>query len=155
VEVDYDDPLAVAKILELADRADVFVESWPPGVAKRLGLGYDILHARNPRLVYVSISGHGEDSRDANLPAEEPVVQAVLGSMSDQAAHRPGPVFIGFPFASMGAAYLAVIGALGALYRRDQDGVGRHVCTSLVDGALAYKGEWHRSGAAPPGSRTG
>src|SRR5258708_16595000 len=58
--------------------------------------------------------------------------------MSDQLAHRDGPVFIGFPFSSMGAAYLAVIGTLAALYRRNHDGCGRRVCTSLVDGALAY-----------------
>jgi crotonobetainyl-CoA:carnitine CoA-transferase CaiB-like acyl-CoA transferase len=152
VEADLGDPLTLQKVLALADRADVFVESWPPGVAEQLGLGYGVLHARNPRLVYMSISGHGEDGRDSILPAEEPIVQAVLGSMSDQAAHRPGPVFIGLPFASMGVAYLAVIGALGALYRRDQDRLGRHVSTSLIDGALAYNsmfwGETDQSVAA-------
>jgi len=116
----------------------VFVESWAPGTAERLGLGYEALHARNPRLVYVSISGFGESGRDSDLPGYEPIVHAVLGSMSDQAGHRDGPVFIGFPFASMGAAYLAVIGALAALHRRHDDGFGRHVCTSLLDGALAY-----------------
>jgi crotonobetainyl-CoA:carnitine CoA-transferase CaiB-like acyl-CoA transferase len=124
--------------LQLAERADVFVESWAPGTADRLGLGYDALHARHPGLVYVSISGFGETGRDAGLPGYEPIVHAVLGSMSDQAAHREGPVFIGCPFAAMGAAYLAVIGALAALFRRDHDGFGRHVRTSLVDGALAY-----------------
>ncbi len=149
------DPAARDTALRLADRADVFVESWAPGVAAALGLDFDVLHARNPRLVYISISGFGEDSRDAALPGYEAIVQAVVGSMSDQAAHRDGPVFIGFPFATMGAAYLAVIGGLAALYRRDSDGVGRHVQTSLADGALAYNsmmwGETDQSVAASEG----
>jgi crotonobetainyl-CoA:carnitine CoA-transferase CaiB-like acyl-CoA transferase len=138
IELDLGDPAAVATVLELADRADVFIESWAPGEADRMGLGYATLHTRNPQLVYVSISGHGEAGRDADLPGEEPIVYAVLGSMSGQLGHRPGPIFMGIPFASTGAAYLAVIGALAAIHRREQDGVGRHVCTSLADGALAY-----------------
>jgi crotonobetainyl-CoA:carnitine CoA-transferase CaiB-like acyl-CoA transferase len=152
VELDLTDPAACGRVRQLAERADVFVESWSPGVADRLGVGYADLHARNPRLVYVSISGFGEDGRDADLPGYEPIVQAVLGSMSDQIGHREGPVFIGFPFASIGAAYLAVIGALAALYRREEDGAGRHVASSLLDGALAYNsmmwGETDQSVAA-------
>jgi crotonobetainyl-CoA:carnitine CoA-transferase CaiB-like acyl-CoA transferase len=138
VELDLTDAAAREQLLHLADRADVFVESWAPGTAERLGVGYETLHARNQRLVYVSISGFGEDGRDATLPGYEPIVQAAIGSMSEQAGHRPGPIFNAFPFASLGAAYLAVIGALAALYRRDDDGVGRHVWTSLVDGAAVY-----------------
>ncbi len=137
VELDLLDASAREQLLALTDRAEVFVESWRPGVADRLGLGYEVLHARNPRLVYVSVSGFGEDS-DVDLPGYEPIVQAVLGSMSDQSAHRDGPVYLGFPFASIGAASLAVIGALAALRRARTDGVGRHVHTSLLDGALAY-----------------
>jgi crotonobetainyl-CoA:carnitine CoA-transferase CaiB-like acyl-CoA transferase len=138
VELDLIDPASVETVLALADRADVFVESWAPGTADRLGLGYDALHARNPRLVYVSVSGFGEDGRHAELPGYEAIVQAVVGGMSDQVGHRDGPIFLGFPYASMGAAYLAVIGALSALYRRAEDDTGRHVATSLVDGMLAY-----------------
>ncbi|HZQ58179.1 MAG TPA: CoA transferase [Acidimicrobiales bacterium] len=138
VEVDLTVETGRATVLDLAERADVFVESWAPGTADRLGLGYDALHARHPGLVYVSISGFGEDGGDAGLPGYEAIVHAVLGSMSEQAAHRDGPVFIGCPFAAMGAAYLALIGALAALFRRHQDGFGRHVRTSLIDGALAY-----------------
>ncbi|MBW8825212.1 MAG: CoA transferase [Acidobacteria bacterium] len=152
VTLDLDDPSGVAAALALADRADVFVESWPPGTADRLGMGFDVLHARNPALVYVSISGFGESGRDADLPAEEPIVHALVGTMTSQAAHRPGPAFIGFPCASLGAAYLANIGALAAIHRRDSDGAGRHVHTSLFDGALAYNsmmwGETDQSVAA-------
>ncbi len=138
IELDLRREQELEQVLQLAERADVFVESWAPDCAERLGLGYAALHARNPELIYLSISGFGEDGRDAALTGYEPIVHAVLGSMSDQVAHREGPVFIGFPFASMGAAYLGVIGVLAALYRRNNDGAGRHVKTSLVDGALAY-----------------
>ncbi len=137
------------QLLALVDRAEVFVESWRPGVADQLGLGYEALHARNPALVYVSISGFGEDEGDDVIPGYEPMVQAVLGGMSDQVAHREGPVFIGFPFASLGAASLAVLGALAALRRARHDGFGRHVCTSLLDGALAYNSMlWGESDAS-------
>src|SRR5258705_8861517 len=138
VVLDVTDAQARDQVVALAERADVFIEGWRPGVADELGLGYEALRARNPRLVYVSVSAYGEDGRDADLPPYEPIVQAVLGGMADQLAHREGPVFIGFPFASMGAAYLAVIGTLPALPRRHEDSPGRRGCTSLVDGALAY-----------------
>ncbi len=137
VELDLVDDVARDRLLALVDRAEVFLESWRPGVAEQRGLGYDLLHARNPALVYVSISGFGEESTVAR-PGYEAIVQAVLGSMSEQAAHRDGPAYPGFPFASLGAASLAVLGALAALRRAREDGHGRHVCTSLLDGALAY-----------------
>jgi len=153
VEMDLESSTQRERILAVIDRAEVFVESWRPGVAARLGLDYEALHARNPALVYISISGFGESDGDPDLPGYEPIVQAVVGSMSDQIGHREGPVFIGFPFASAGAASLAVIGALAALRRARRDGHGRHVHTSLLDGALAYHsmmwGETDASVAAP------
>ncbi|MEX1008999.1 MAG: CoA transferase [Acidimicrobiia bacterium] len=138
IELDVTDPDARAQLLALIDRAEVFVESWRPGVAQQLGLDYETLHERNPALVYVSISGFGEGDGDDELPGYEPIVQAVLGSMAEQVGHREAPIFLGFPFASAGAASLAVIGALAALRRAREDGHGRHVSTSLFDGALAY-----------------
>jgi crotonobetainyl-CoA:carnitine CoA-transferase CaiB-like acyl-CoA transferase len=138
VVVDLTDAESRDGVLALAERADIFLESWRPGVADELGLGYERLRALNPRLLYVSISAFGESGRDADLPAHEAIVQAVLGGMADQVGHRDGPVFVGFPFASIGAANLAVIGMLAALRRRNEDGCGRQICTSLLDGALAY-----------------
>jgi crotonobetainyl-CoA:carnitine CoA-transferase CaiB-like acyl-CoA transferase len=158
IEADLKDERRLADVLELADRADVFVESWRPGVAERLGLGYEALHARNPRLIYVSISGFGEEGPHKDVPGYESVVQALLGGMADQVAHREAPVYIGFPFASIGASHLAVIGALSCLLRRDEDGAGRRVATSLVDGALAYNsmmwGETDESVAAAAGGQS-
>jgi crotonobetainyl-CoA:carnitine CoA-transferase CaiB-like acyl-CoA transferase len=124
--------------LTLARRADVFVESWRPGVAQRLGLDFDTLHLVNPGLVYCSISGFGPDGPYRDVVGYESFVHAAVGTMAQQAGHRDGPIFQGLPFASTGAAQLVLVGMLAALYRRLDDGVGRHVETSLLDGALAF-----------------
>jgi crotonobetainyl-CoA:carnitine CoA-transferase CaiB-like acyl-CoA transferase len=129
IVLDPTDQDARATLLRLIAGADVFFESWPPGTAERLGMGWDALHARHPRLVHCSISG---------LPAHEGLVHALVGTMAEQVGHREPPIYQGLPFASIGAAYLALIGVLGALLRRHDDGAGRRVETSLLDGALAY-----------------
>src|SRR5437899_1252903 len=110
--LDVRDDTARAGLLDLVATADVFVESWRPGAATRLGLGYEAL------------------------------VHAIAGTMASQPGHREGPIFEGLPFASIGASYLAVIGVLAALYRRGDDGFGRWVETSLLDGALSYFMMW-------------
>ena len=127
-----------AALLGLVDDCDVFIEGWQPGVADALDVGWEVLRVRNPRLVYCSISGFGADGPHRDTPGYEALVHAVVGTMADQVGHRGGPIFQGLPFASIGAAYLALIGILGALLRRHEDGVGRRVETSLFDGALAY-----------------
>lgn len=129
----------LGRLLDLLSSADVFVCSWRPGVSDRLGLAYDDnLHARLPGLVYTSITGFGPDKSRAALPGYESLVHAVVGTMGEQRGYREGPIFEGLPFASLGASSLAVIGTLAALYRRQDDGRGRLVETSLIDGALAY-----------------
>src|SRR5262249_18817677 len=103
-----------------------------------LGLAYDNLHEQLPHLVHTSISGFGPDDTRRSMAGYESLVHAVVGTMGEQRGHRDGPIYEGLPFASMGAASLAVIGSLAALYRREDDGRGRRVETSLLDGALAY-----------------
>jgi crotonobetainyl-CoA:carnitine CoA-transferase CaiB-like acyl-CoA transferase len=125
-------------LLQLIGSADVFVQSWRPGVAERLGLGYETIRRLSPPVVYCSISGFGADGPLRALPGYESVVHAVVGTMGEQVGHRDGPIFEGLPFASAGAAYLALIGILAALYRQADDGAGHHVETSLLDGALAF-----------------
>ena len=91
VELDLHDAAAREQLLALIDRAEVFVESWRPGVADRLGLGYDVLHARNPAMVYVSISGFGEDSdaRPARLRTDR-AGRARRHVRPGRAPRRPG-----------------------------------------------------------------
>ena len=127
-----------AMVRSLLGTADVFVESRRPGAAARLGLGYDQIHDDFPHLVYCSISGFGPDGPHRDLPGYESLVHAAVGTMGEQPGIREAPIYEGVPFASIGAAYLASIGIVAALYRRTEDGVGRLVETSLLDGALAY-----------------
>lgn len=125
-------------LFEMLSAADVFVTSWRPGVAERLGVHWDAVHEKYPHLIYASISGFGEDGTLGQTPGHEAIVQAHVGVTAEQVGMRPAPIYEGVPFASIGASYLAVIGSLAALYRRARDGRGRHVQTSLVDGALSY-----------------
>jgi crotonobetainyl-CoA:carnitine CoA-transferase CaiB-like acyl-CoA transferase len=125
-------------LLRLIESGDVFVQSWRPGVAERLGLGYPAVHALSPSVVYCSITGFGAEGPFRDLPGHESIVHALIGTMGEQVGHREGPIFEGLPFASAGAAWLALIGILAALYRHADDGLGRHVETSLLDGALAF-----------------
>jgi crotonobetainyl-CoA:carnitine CoA-transferase CaiB-like acyl-CoA transferase len=127
-------------LTDLLSSADIFVTSWRPGVAERLGVDWERIHGARPRLVYTSISGFGEDGTLADVPGHEAIIQSYVGVTAEQVGSRPAPIYEGLPFASIGAAYLAVIGSLAALYRRANDNRGRLVQTSLVDGALSYLG---------------
>ena len=138
VELDLRSAAGTSELFERLELADVFVQTWRPGVADRLGLGFDELHQARPSLVYCSISGFGVSGPHRDLPGYESLVQAHVGAMGEQFGYRAAPIYGAVPFATMGAAYLADIGILGALLRRTHDGIGRHVETSLVDGALAY-----------------
>ena len=138
VELDLHDSTGRETFLELVETADVVVETWKPGVAERLGLDYETLHHRVPGLVYCSISGFGPESEFSDLPGYDALVHAAAGMMGAQFGHREGPIFLGLPQASNGAAYMAILGVLAALYRREDDGWGRRVETSLLDGVLAY-----------------
>lgn len=138
VVLDLKDEAEHSSFLDLVDTADVFVQSWRPGVAERLGCSYDELHKRNPGLVYCSISGFGPEREDSDIPGYEELVHAATGLMGAQIGHRPPPIYVGLPIGSAGAAYLGLIGVLAALFRREDDGFGRHVETSLLDGTIAY-----------------
>ena len=140
VVLDLKQPADHERMLQLLATADVFVESWRPGVAERLGLGWDAVHARFPALVHTSVTGFGTEGPHRDLPGHESLVHAIAGTTGEQAGHRPPPIYEGLPFATIGAAALAVTGTLAAVYRRGEDGHGRHVQTSLLDGALSFLG---------------
>ena len=153
VELDLHDSAGRETFLELVETADVMVETWKPGVAERLGLDYETLHQRVPGLVYCSISGFGPESEYSDLPGYGALVHAAAGMMGAQFGHREGPIFLGLPQASNGAAYMAILGVLAALYRREDDGWGRRVETSLLDGVLAYMAQALGYGDASAPSR--
>ncbi len=118
----------------LAMGADVVVQSWRPGVADRLGLGYDDLAAHNPGLVHCSITGFGPRGPLAAVKGYDAVVAAKAGVM----AYEDRPRFAALPGASYAAAHGALQGILAALYVRASTGVGQRVEASLVQGLTAY-----------------
>jgi len=124
--------------LKLAASADVLVESFRPGATQRLGIGYERLHALNPRLVYCSITGYGRHGASRDRPAYDILVQARSGMQSEQAGHREGPIFLYLPLPSLAAAYLAQCGITAALHAREATGQGQWVETSLMQGVLAF-----------------
>jgi len=126
--------------LALASGADVVVTSFRSGAAERLGLGYEQVRATNPRAVYVSITGCGEESEDATLPGYDALVAAKLGRMSalERIADRDGPMYPAMPCASFAAAMFAAQGILAALHVRRETGVGQKVSVSLLASLLPY-----------------
>jgi crotonobetainyl-CoA:carnitine CoA-transferase CaiB-like acyl-CoA transferase len=122
----------------LLGTADVVVESFRPGVMERLGFGFDAVHERHPRVVYLSCPAYPEGHRLAQRPGYDALVQASSGQMWEQPGWRMGPIFLHMPMPSMGAFYLVSTGVLSALIARERTGRGQRVTTSLFQGALLY-----------------
>jgi crotonobetainyl-CoA:carnitine CoA-transferase CaiB-like acyl-CoA transferase len=123
---------------ELAGTADVLVETFRPGVSDRLGIGFDELHRRNPRLVYTSCPAYPDGHRWAKRPGYDALVQASSGQQWEQPGWRMGPTFLHVPLPSMAAMFLVPTGILAALVAREETGRGQHVRTSLFQGALLF-----------------
>jgi len=120
-------------LLELIDTADVFVESFRPGVAQRLGVDYDTLHARNPRLVYCSISAYGQDGPYRDLPAHDLAIQALSGSLSLNVDADGKPAIPGLPISDYLSSLHGLAGILMALLRRESTGKGDYLDISMMD----------------------
>lgn len=139
--------------LRLADRADIVVENFRPGTAGRLGLGYDALAARNPRLIYASISGFGQTGPYAHEPGYDAIAQALGGLMSVTGEADGNPVRVGNSVADLSAAWWAAIGILAALHARHTTGRGEWIDISLLDGQIAsltyLAGGYFASGDVP------
>jgi crotonobetainyl-CoA:carnitine CoA-transferase CaiB-like acyl-CoA transferase len=124
-------------LYRLMGEADVMIETWSAGTAERLGLDYHTSAARFPQLVWCAISAYGEPDQDREHPGYEALVQAASGLCHEQPGFRDGPNFMFFPVTSYGAALLAAIGIVSALYQRGGSGEGCRVETSMLGGALA------------------
>ncbi len=156
VVVDLKHPAGREVVLRLVDRADVFVESFRPGVAERLGLGPETLQVRNPRLVYCRISAFGQEGPWRDRPGVDGVVQAMSGLMSITGTEDGPPVKVGVPAADMVGGFLAATGILLALLARQRTGFGQVVDLSLLDALLAFQtvplAMFFCSGSPPPRS---
>ena len=127
----------VAILKKLAATADVLIENYRPDVKHRLGIDYQTLRAINPRLVYVSISGFGQDGPYANRPGFDQIAQGMGGLMSITGLPGQGPVRVGIPIADLSTGNYAAMGALIALLERDISGEGQWVQSSLLQSQIA------------------
>ena len=153
IALDLKSDSGLGAFLALADGADVVVENFRPGVADRLGVGYHTLAARNPRLVYASISGFGQSGPYADRPGFDLIAQGMSGIMSVTGEPGGEPVKCGVPVADLAAGLYATVGILAALHARARTGRGQYVDTSLFDAALALSvweaTEYWATGEAP------
>ena len=132
------DPRGREALLRLADRADVFLQSLRPGLAKELGLGPEALRARNRRLVYCSVGAYGRSGPLSREPGYDALMQAAGGLISVTGeAGRPG-VRVGTSTIDQGTGAWAAIGVLTALLDRERTGEGSVVDVSLYETAIGY-----------------
>jgi crotonobetainyl-CoA:carnitine CoA-transferase CaiB-like acyl-CoA transferase len=146
-------PGAADVLMRLVDRSDVLVENMRPPVKDRLGFGFDTVHARNPRLVYGSISGYGQDGPHAERGGVDQIAQGVGGLMSVTGAPGTEPTRVGIPVSDLAAGLYLAVGILVALHDRARTGVGRWVQTSLVESMVAMMdfqaARWTIDGVVP------
>ena len=128
----------LAAFKRLAATADILVENYRPGVAKKLGIGYDDLAPSNPGLVYASISGFGQTGPWAGRPGFDLMAQAMAGVMSITGHPGEAPAKAGVPVADIGCALFALSAILAAHVGRRNTGQGQYIDASLYEAALAF-----------------
>jgi crotonobetainyl-CoA:carnitine CoA-transferase CaiB-like acyl-CoA transferase len=130
-------PEGVAIFKRMAERADVIVENYRPRVKYRLGIDYETLRKANPRLVYASISGFGEEGPYRDRPGLDHVVQGMGGLMSITGLPGQGPVRVGIAISDSSAGLYCAFGIVLALLEREHSGEGQWVNTSLLQALIA------------------
>jgi len=140
--------------LRLVDRADVLVENFRARVKRRLRIDYETLSARNPRLVYASLSGFGQDGPYGDRPGLDQVVQGMAGLMSVTGPPGGGPWRTGIAISDTAAGTFLTQGVLAALYARERTGRGQWVHTSLLEALINFMdfqaARWLVDGVVPP-----
>lgn len=139
LKINLKDPQAREMFCRLADSADVVVEAFRPGVVKRLGVDQETLRARNPRLVYCSISAFGQDNELSMRPSHDTGVEALAGIIDlGRGLEDDKPAMPAIPFADAGASLMAFAAVMMALYRRETTGRGDYIDMSMYDACLAW-----------------
>ncbi|MFV1970323.1 MAG: CaiB/BaiF CoA transferase family protein [Acidimicrobiia bacterium] len=137
--IDLKKPGGAEVVLRLAECCDVALESFRPGVADRLGIGFDVMRERNPRLVYAAISAFGQSGPWRDRPGVDGVAQAMAGIMSVTGTADGPPVKVGVPAADMAGGLFASQAILAALFARERTGRGQRVDVSLLDSLLSFQ----------------
>ena len=122
---------------QLADASDVVIENYRPDVKHRLGIDYETLSATNPRLVYASISGFGQDGPYEKRPGFDQIAQGMGGLMSITGLPGQGPMRVGIPIADLSAGMYCALGILVALLEREVSGQGQWVQSSLLSAQIS------------------
>jgi formyl-CoA transferase/CoA:oxalate CoA-transferase len=137
ISIDLKKPEGIELCLKLADRMDVLIENFRPGSMDRLGLGYDAVRRRNPRLIYCSISGYGQNGPSRDEAAMDLVVQSSSGLLSITGTEDGESVRCGYGVTDVTAGLFAVIGILLALQARERTGQGQYVDVSMLDSMIS------------------
>jgi crotonobetainyl-CoA:carnitine CoA-transferase CaiB-like acyl-CoA transferase len=137
VVMDLKKPEEREALLRLCESADVFVESFRPGVVERLGVGYAQVSARNPRIVYCSISAFGQQGAYRDRPAHDLAVEALSGVISMTLGQDGKPAIPGLPLADLLCSLQGLAGILMALLRREKTGKGDYIDMAMHDAMLA------------------
>jgi len=146
--VDVKKPAGLEAVRRLAGRVDVFLENFAPGVGDRIGLGAAELCARNPRLIYCSLSGYGQDGPYRDVKAYDLLIQGEAGIIATT-GYPDKPAKVGVPITDLASSMYAAVGILMALYQRERTGRGQVIDISMFESALAWLGYfphhyWHR-----------
>jgi crotonobetainyl-CoA:carnitine CoA-transferase CaiB-like acyl-CoA transferase len=148
------DKRGVEIFYKLAKRADVVVENYRPDVKYRLGIDYDTLIRENPRLIYASISGFGQDGPYRGRPGYDQIVQGMSGLMWLTGTEESAPLRIGISIGDLLAGYFCAMGILVAIHERHRSGRGQYVSTSLLEalvGSLSFQaGKYLNTAEVPP-----
>jgi itaconate CoA-transferase len=145
--IDVKNPAGRQAVQKLAQQVDVVLENFAPGVAERLGLGASELCARNPRLIYCSLSGYGQDGPYRNVKAYDLLIQAEAGIIATT-GYPDKPAKVGVPITDLASSMYATVGILLALFQRERTGRGQVIDISMFESALAWLGYfphhfWH------------
>src|SRR6185437_452966 len=138
ITVNLKDPKGLQLVKDMAAKADVMVENFAPGAIERLGLGYDVIKAINPSIVYCQVKGFGEGSPYEKNLAFDMIAQACSGIMSTTGELDGRPLKPGPSLGDTGTGMLLAISILGALFRRSRTGQGEHLQVAMQDAMMHY-----------------
>ena len=137
----FKDPADLARAKKLIEHADVMIANFRPGVMKKLGLDYDAVKQINPRLVYATVTGYGNEGPWVELPGQDLLVQALSGVTWLSGDGGSGPIPMGLSVADMFAGHFLVQGVLACLVRRAKTNLGGLVETSLLEAVTDFQFE--------------
>jgi crotonobetainyl-CoA:carnitine CoA-transferase CaiB-like acyl-CoA transferase len=142
VELDLRTDAGRARALEMVADVDVFCEGWRPGVAERLGVGYDALAAVNPSLIYCSVSGYGQSGPLAARSGHDLNYQALAGAVAKRHPGDPEPAIPRLPIADLAAGTLAAMLVCAAWAKRLQTGEGERIDVAMADVVASWVGPY-------------